>query len=217
MGRFITYDVVPSIAYCTNDIQFPNVNTTVWTFTGKAIGTAAADRLVIVSTWVIKPGATTRTWTASIGGVSATEFAGAHVSTSTGASTDVEIRMFAATVASGTTANIVITTSGSTTGCAIGVWSAYNLASTTPVAAVASIAMPRALSLNVSAAGVACGLSFHNVSSTWTGMTEDFDNQIAGLQHSGASYTATSAQSPLSVTVTPSSGTGGVGNAVSFR
>lgn len=217
MGRFITYDVVPSIAYCTNDIQFPNTATTVWTFTGKAIGTATTDRLVIVSTWVIKPGGTSRTWTVTIGGTAATEIAGTNASTSSGGTADSETRMFAATVPSGTTANIVVTTSASTTGCAIGIWSAYNLASTTPVAAVASTTTPRNLSLNVSAAGVACGLSFHNVSSSWTGMTEDFDNVIAGLQHSGGSYTATTAQSPLSVTVTPSSGIGGVGNAVSFR
>lgn len=214
MGRFITYDVVPSITYCTNDIQFPNTATTVWTFTGKAIGAAAADRMVIVSTWVIKPGGTSRTWTVTIGGTAATEIAGTNASTSSGGTADAEIRMFSATVASGTTANIVVTTSGSTTGCGIGVWSAYNLASTTRVAATAaeSVSLPLTLSITVPAYGVACGFSESGSVQTWTGLVEDFDSFIAGLKHSGASISNTVGGSPFAITVD-----GRIANSASFR
>lgn len=209
----------PSRAYTANDGQFPGVDTTTFTFTSKAIGTADPTRLVIVGLSYIDTAA--RTATVTVGGTSATEIAACANRTTSGGSTEVEVRFFAVSVATGTTANIVVTISGAgARGCYIGVWAAYDLLSTTAVATSTSTSGTSSISLNlnVSDSGLVFGYTFFNAAVTWTGLTEDFDAAIAGLRHSGASYNAGAAESPRTVSCAyTGAGSGCIGSAVSYR
>ncbi len=188
---------------------------TSWTFTGTSIGTASADRLVIVAVAYINTAATSATCT--IAGGSATEITGCAIRSTGGGSTEIQFKMFRRVVASGTTATIVVNT-GTATGCFIGVWSAYDLRSTTEVdtsrdeAAGTSVV----LDLNVSAGGVACGYAVVPNAVTWTGLTEDFDT-VVSIRHTGASKAQSLTASPLTARINTSPGTAGIGCAASFR
>lgn len=190
---------------------------TSYTFSSQPIGAAHASRLVIVAVAYINSSASSATCT--IAGGAATEVSGAGIRSSSGGSTEVQVKMFARTVTSGTTASIVVST-GSASGCWIGVWSAYYLRSATAVDAAAYYASgtTNILDLNVSSRGVACGFGLMPNAVAWTGMTEEHDAITAGVWMTGATYTAgASGSSPRTVRINTSPGAGATANAASFR
>lgn len=205
-----------SIVYNTNNGRFtgPTTNTS-WSFSLTPIGTATATRLVIVGAFYINTAASAATCT--IGGISATEITACHIRTATGSGTETELRLFAATVPTGTSATVVVNT-GTATGCWIGVWSAYDLISTTAVdtAKQAPAGTTVTLDLNVSAGGVACGMGLTPNAVTWTGFAEDFD-RINTVWTSGGSVESAAGATPMTVRVATSPGTGSVMCAASFR
>lgn len=123
----------------------------------------------------------------------------------------------------GTTANIAVTCSGTMYGFAVAVWKIINLQSTTPVATDTSGGTsPMTGSTNVSAGGAAFGVAISTTGGadtfTWSGLTERYDvSQNVGAM-SGASDDFASAQSPLSISATPTAGgTGATAAFVSLR
>lgn len=213
--RSITYSgALPSIVYTDNDGQ--NTSASTHTFTSKNIGTADPTRFVIVGVGSLGGNAITG---CTIGGNAAT-----LVASSGGSGTNSYTRMFGLLVPSGTTATIVVSLN-TNQNAYIGVFAAYHLISTTPVASNGNNTNnPITLDLNVSAGGVACGYAISSAGNsstwTWTGLVSAFGGTVPGQglpNHAGAIYTATAAQTPLSA----SASFGGINNrsaaSVSFR
>jgi hypothetical protein len=95
-------------------------NLTTYTFTAASLGTAHADRYVIVGVASVAGFARTIS-SATIGGVAATLNHNQNLGF-TG-------RIISAAVPTGATGDVVLTFSGAMTSCAIGVWAAYNIGS----------------------------------------------------------------------------------------
>lgn len=211
----------PSLVFQTNSTPAAfQSSISSFTFTSVAIGTAAANRTVIVSASIRCVGGDTITGV-TVGGVTAA-LAKSQANNVTNSSFS---SIWTATVPSGTTGNIVLTLVGVDT-CipAIGVWSAYGLTSNTPTATAGSTSSSsQTLSVNVSAGGIVIGSSygFSASSITWSGLTRDYDQVTLATtqQQSGASASAQPAASPLAITATiPSAGGGEAsGVAASFR
>lgn len=205
---------LPEIAFQTLTGSF--TTDTSYTFSSQPIGAAHASRLVIVAVAYINSSASSATCT--IAGGAATEVSGAGIRSSSGGSTEVQVKLFTRVVASGTTASIVVNT-GSASGCWIGVWSAYYLRSATSVDAESyyTSGTTNILDLDVSARGVACGFGLMPNAVAWTGMTEEHDAITAGVWMTGATYTAGAAESPRTVRINTSPGAGSTACAASFR
>ena len=202
---------LPSIAYQTSAEDINALTT--YTFSSQAFGTASATRSIIVGVSSAIAGSATIS-SATIGGVSAT------ISKQFAQGTRAVAGIIIASVPTGTTGTVAITFNTAMLRCAIGVWAAYDLSSITATATAQSSANPEDLSLNVSANGIAVGVSYNNVisagSASWTGFTERFDFGVQGL-YTGADYTATTAQTPLAVTLTHASPSNDGGVSASFR
>ncbi len=178
------------------------------TFTGASIGTASADRLVIVAVGFHKGSGT---WSANpitsvtIGGVTATQV-GSQVLYS-GTATGV-VCFFALAVPSGTTATIVVNMAAVTLAGGIVIWNATGLSSQTVSNTQNDNATPLTQSLVIPATGFGVGFAAgeSTTSWSWTNMTERSDaTASAGIWNgSGADTTSTGS---VSVTATNSAGT----------
>ena len=168
-------------------------NLTTYTFSGVSLGTPHATRYIIVG--VVSIASSSRTISsASIAGISAT--------LSSNASGFTEGRMIIAAVPTGETGDVVVTHSGGCTSCAIGVWAAYNIGSTTANHAVTAVASGGSFSISVNVPAnqtirYACVQQNGIGSTSATGMT----NRARALSESPydyrfLDYTATSAESP---------------------
>lgn len=186
-----------SIVYVTNAVNAGNASS--YTFTATSIGTAASDRIIVVA---VGTGVASQTVSSlTIGGVSATQ----QVTRSS--SETASLHTLA--VAAGTTADIVVTLSASCDFCGIAVWAMYGVTSATATHTSTSASDPGALSLNISAGGVAVAYQIHRAGAetfTWTNATENFDALVesAIAYHSGASDAFASAQTGLAITGDPS-------------
>lgn len=185
--------------------------TTTTTFPAHAIGTAAADRYVLVGAQM-NIGTARSITSITIGGNAASL-------TATGSSVRCSAFGILA-VPTGTTANIVVTWSGSGSGhCRIGVWNINGgLLSVTPTST--SNDTDGAVSVLVDAGGVAFAIASgsNNTTGTWTGVTEDYDTAVTNsLMTTGASAEFASAQNPLAITITPAAGTVPMTLAASWR
>ena len=184
-----------------------------WTFTGMSIGTASADRFVIVG--VFAPSTSTDDSDAisgvTIGGITATRLAQATTNPGTGEENH-QIAFYGATVATGTTASIVVSTNSARASMSIGVWAATGLQSNTPTDTASDVTVAtNALSANidVQAGGFILGISMTQnggETCTWTNLTEDFDSPLSvdpatSSVQSGASDSDMSA-STVTVTAT---------------
>jgi hypothetical protein len=174
---------VTSFSYQTQDLIVENFST--FTFSAKAFGTAASDRIVIVS--VVGSGGSAGTISSvTIGGVSAAILVQASDASLTGG-------IAAAAVPTGTTGNVVVTMSTTREGCAVGIWSATGHVSASAVA-VGSNTDLSTLVLPAESGGfvIAMCTNFNSPSrqATWTGATENFDDDASiAARHSGASET----------------------------
>jgi len=169
------------------------------TFTGKAIGTAASDRRVVVV--VSLEGAASLT-SVTIGGNTATAdyvFAGAASL----------VGFYSYNLTTGITADIVVTV-GALTYVGIGVYALYG-ANATPSDTAGSNTNPNpSNTINVVAGG--CAISAVEIRSntnrtvTWTGLTEEYDAVVGNNDdsHSGAADQFPTAQTGLTVQATPS-------------
>lgn len=179
-----------------------------FTFTAQNIGTAAANRcVVVVAGWRMSGGGATNLTGVTIGGVSATQTAlGANNGTSA-------VGIYSLVVTTGTTANIVVSFNGvlvAATG-GIGVYNVINNTTSCPGSAGGTtITNGGTMNVNIVAGGVGIAVGSDNAGSscTFTGLTKDFT--VAPSQViCGGSAAFASAQTPLAVTITDNGGGNG--------
>lgn len=174
-----------------------------YTFAASDIGTATDRSLVVVA---IHYGSSSIS-SVTIGGVSATQV----VAVGAGLNTAI----YRAVVASGSTADIVVTMSGTALRCLVSVYALYSLTSTTPVDSSTTVAISGGSSLSrtidTRTDGVIIGAASANVGGvtfTWTGSTERYDTSLESAHsYSGAGGSTTSnTTTTVSFTTTGSSG-----------
>lgn len=166
---------------------------TTYTFSNVSLGTPHSTRYIIVG--VVTISSSNRTISsASIGGIGAT--------ISSNASGTYRGSMIIAAVPTGATGNVVITHSGGCTSCAIGVWAAYDIGSTTAHSAVTAVSSGGTFSISVNVKAnqtirYAC-LQQNGVGGTGaTGMTNRARaNSESFFDYRFLDYKATSAESP---------------------
>ena len=172
------------------------------TFTSQAIGTAAANRKVVVG-FTAHNNASGILTAVTVGGVSAT----ALVQFNAADTADAEL--WIASVPTGTTGDIVLT--GQHDGCGISVWATYGASSTAHATATSESTGTMTLNVNTVAGGITIGYSTFNTATAiaWTGITEDDEtNMEYAVLSSGASLANATASTPLAITSAQTGGTG---------
>jgi hypothetical protein len=192
------------------DSSIDATNLTTYTFSSQALGTASADRKIIVGVSTNStPGRTVSTLT--VGGVSAT-----LVARQTSSNGEEMLEMWEAEVPTGTTGDVVVTWSTACDRCGIGLHSVYG-AATLYADVYSDNADPMNASINVPAGGIVVGCAGWSAvgSATWTGVTETYDENLeAGTYHSGGYATHASASNGLSVTCDVSVASGATGSMI---
>jgi hypothetical protein len=193
-----------TISYRTSSTDA--VDRTTYTFASLDIGTASPTRKVIVG---ITTGATADR---TISSVTVAGIAASLVDTISdfnGIGTYYRAALYIAEVPTGTTGNVVVTMSGATSACGVGIWAADGLASATATTTTTDTDDPFSLNINTTAGGIVVAI-VNNSPVTWTGLTENFDvNPAADLWHTGASAAITTASTPLTITADGPAGAGG--------
>lgn len=185
------------------DSGFSNANTATFTFSGRNLGTAAANRKMVV---VINGNADNRTVSSvTVGGVSAT-LATDGVTSARSQNLDGTTEIWQADVPTGTTGDVVITWSGAQNTCGFGLFAVYGgSAAATEVAT--SAANPPSASITAPSGGVIIGGAQHYNGAqtwTWTNLTEAYDSTMGGSRpQTGASDAFATAQTPT-ITCMPS-------------
>jgi hypothetical protein len=180
-------------------------NLTVYTFSGVAIGTAAANRKIVIAVCQ---------HSTAVSGITVGGDAATVVKVSANSNNDTELWQRNA-VSSGTTADIVVTfPGGGTIGIGIGVWAIYDAqdaaSDTGGSAGPSDGGDPASAPLTIPAGGVALGAACNNVSGTpttvWTNLTEVYDEQVdTNRSQSGASKAVSVAETPtITAAFTPS-------------
>lgn len=164
-----------------------------YTFTAADIGTADSDRTVVVavaSTRFANPATVISSVT--VGGLSATELIQFN---NTPGDTGV-VGLYAIDIAAGTSADIIVTFSGSGSRCGIGVYRCTGI-STTPNDTASTGASGGSESVAATTGGAVIGVAHvaANAGFTWSGLTEMYDARIASENgaHTGASLEVPSA------------------------
>lgn len=192
----------PTISYRASAID--GVPAATFTFASLDIGTAATNRFVVVGVGTRHNTSETISGVTIAGG-SATLLASQN--TSVGAENNIAA-LYGALVPSGSTGDVVVTLSGSIAMIGVGVWAAYGLASVTPAVTATSVANPAVLDVNVNTGDIIIAMSSTGGSgvfatSTWSGVTERFDINPAGVGYmSGADHAALISESPRTITDT---------------
>ena len=198
----LTFVPDENIAGSNTDDSVNTSTTTAYTFSNQAIGTASADRVVIVTVAASRDTAVTPVMSSlTIGGVTATQAVWdiSQINYPTG--------IFFATVPSGTTADVVATFSAAHNSCGIGVYTTTGVDSvySTVSASYSSATTDLTGVMHVPAGGYVVGVvnSVSTSTHVWTELTEDFDGIVdSDDAHSGASK-AYSASTDITVTVNP--------------
>ncbi|MBL6931201.1 MAG: hypothetical protein ISR46_06840, partial [Rhodospirillales bacterium] len=191
-----TVGAATTMAYVGQTVDTSTLTT--FTFSSHAIGTASPDRKVIVGISSVGTGRWVTSMT--IGGIAAKLVVRSAMSAD-------HVALWQADVPTGTTADIVVTFNTTSSHCAIGVYEATGVGAlySTDLDITNSAAMPTSVTCpeNGFIIGVA-GCTVGTDTFSWTNLTEDFDQVIAGANHySGASDTFGSHQSERVVTATP--------------
>jgi hypothetical protein len=175
------------------------------TFTAAGIGTAAANRYVIVALSGYRS-TNGNVPTVTVGGTSITHVATADTAT-------FEAYIYAGNITSGTTADVIATYTGAWVNLNCSIWAAYGIASTTAYHTDSDLTATTTMTaaINIPAGGVAVAIHGNNNAGaqTWTGLTEDFDStDVTTRQCTGASLASATLQTGLSISVTNTSGDG---------
>lgn len=176
---------------------FPTIN----------IGSATADRIVVVGIGTERSGASAATISAvDIGGTTAAAVsAGSTVNNGSESAA-----LWAAVVSSGTNVTITVTTANSALACGIGVWAIYDGQTTATDSGSDTDSNPATFALDINAGGVAVAFVVHRANSATTfttaNLTEDFDQVVDtnDIYMTGASAAFASTQTNLSIEVTAS-------------
>jgi hypothetical protein len=173
-----------------------------YTFSSQALGTASADRHIIV-------GITGRANSGGAFALSSVTVAGnaASVVVEHQYTNDIigTVALAIVAVPSGTTGDVVVTWDRAILDCGIGVWATTGLQSITPTDTdFDSPGTSLSGNLNIDAGGVAVGvtLGFSAPAVSWTNLTEDFETQIdSGEDITGASDAFVTEQTALAISV----------------
>jgi hypothetical protein len=178
-----------------------STNLTVYTFSGHAIGTEAANRKVVVVTGSV--GGTALVTSLTVAGNSASLVKEQRDTVANERVTS----MWQVDVSSGTTGDIVVTWAGAKTACAVGVWAVYGAAASTSDTGAADEGTPAALTITIPANGVCIGGSICNTPAAWALLTERHDDPDidANFDQSGASDAFATLQTERLITVTADS------------
>lgn len=178
-----------------------------YNFGGISLGTAAADRLVVVALSIsTSPGDSPLPSSVKMAGVTM----GRRVNRVWPIDANTQSLIYSAFVPSGTSGTLSVVLPAAARRCHYAVYTVHNAkaaAATDTSSASYSSAGAQSLSLNVAAGGVIVGESYSgsNASNiTWSGLTERYQVNGAdgGNEHSGASGSSAVAQSPRSVSIT---------------
>lgn len=193
-----------AVTYASNANDGTDLTT--YTFSSQAIGTASATRKVYVGISARQSGATLSVASLTVAGVPASE-----VTTKQHAASGAVgfASIWAASVASGSTGDIVVTLSGAAVRCGIVVW-AVTGASITPysTANYGGTGTPN-LNLNTLAgySVIALTSGTPSTTTTWTGVTEDADFTVESTMYiSAGSANSVAAATPRTITPTPAGG-----------
>ncbi len=167
-----------------------------YTFSGVSIGAADANRYVVVGLALRAAGNRTIS-SVTIGGVTATS--AVDLDGDAGGNT-TRAALFIAAVPTGTTADVVMTLSGSAARAAVVAWRLVN-ANPTANDTDTSSSDPSGSTLNIPAGGVGIGFgaSHNGTSVSWTNLVEDVDSVESGMVYSGAHNTYMAEQTGLDV------------------
>lgn len=204
MGGMLGGLLKPTFAYITSNSSATDA--TSYTFAGTSLGTAGPNRLIVVGT-ALRSVASNSYSSVTVGGN-----AMSNAVVRNAAQTNVGLHYLL--VPTGTSADIVVTVTGTASRCGIGVWALYNLAQTAARSTASDTAATLALSLNTQPDAIACAITYTggSTSEVWTGMTENFDVAPEGSHILGASVQCTTAEVPRTMTcaITGGAGIGGV-------
>jgi hypothetical protein len=194
------------------DQQSNEANATHYDFNTVAVGSAEANRFVVVAVMAVANSNFGNITGVVIGGVTGTLLSdGVTTAQIEDASGNSDFAIYGALVPSGTTVDIDVDLSGSPDRCGIMVWKVTKLNSTTPTNVnkinTASAALTQ--SVNVRNGGIliaAAGIESSATTFTWTNISERIDTAIGtgGSAMSGASDNTT-VTSSVSITATPAS------------
>ena len=199
MGFFKPNSAVPvDLSYNTQVTSTADL--TSYTFNNVNIGTASADRIVVVGITIngSSNGFPCTINSVTIGGNAATQIAqvvGASWATAA---------IFALAVPSGTTANIVVALNRTAGRCAVASW-AMTGASITPADTLtdtnASADPTGTIDIPANGAACAAAISATSTTTTWTGLTEKVDTALEGFStHTAANDNFASAQTGRTIT-----------------
>lgn len=170
---------------------------------GVAIGTASADRYIVIAVMASNDGLATGS--ATVNGAACTRVAGI-----TGSGRPCAIFVTNAAVTSGTTATIAITV-GANADVEFAIYTLAGAASPTAPTTYTDNSGSLSQSISIPSGGVAIGVANLFTDSTWTGLTENADGTSANFRGTVAS--STTAGSPT-VTATGSGGSSSMAIAV---
>jgi hypothetical protein len=170
-----------TVTVAFTDSAVDAVDGTTFTFSSKSLGTAAANRKIVVG---VGERGSTSIASVSVAGVGATQLINLVSGTSN------RSNIWIADVPTGTTGDVVVTCGTSALRCGIGVWAMYGAASSTPSDTASSVDDAGVDTLVVPANGVGIGYCFSvgtGLTATWSNMTERFDATVeSGIFHTGA-------------------------------
>jgi len=196
-ARALRGKAAASLPHSYRNFYSDPANASTYTFTSADLGTAAANRHIIVGINGVG-GSASQVSSVTIGGVSAARVIAGTLQYNS------PIEIWIAAVPTGATGDIVVNFNGSESAASVSVWAAY-LASATPVD-IGDGTGTFNDTLNSTAGGFAVAITMLNptAGSTWTNVTENYDTVVDGnSQMSGAS--ATTAGSSINIQRTPSS------------
>lgn len=207
-----------SFVSCTADTS----NSTTYTFSSHATGTAGT-RKTIVGVSGLDAATSFSVSSMTVGGAAAAE----SVDNSVDTGSLIQTAIYIIDNPSGTTATIAVTFSEAITSASVCVWAAYDIISETPVDTANQFQTASAnidLSLDVSAGGVAVGMSAQNHTNlfgAWAGMTERsfavVENATNPEDHSQSSADTTTTGTPLTVGKDFTETADSAGTSASFR
>ena len=170
-----------------------SADATSYTFSSTALGTAAANRTIVVAVGYHSSGSVVAINSITVGGT------GLSSTLSTAEST-MQTQIWEGDITTGTSEDIVVTFASGVTRVGIGVWAVYGVGASDDNS---SVNWPtESTDINISAGGVAIGYVINhsnNAAVSWTNMTERFDDVIDYTSHSGAD---TSSATAVNATVT---------------
>lgn len=184
-------------------------DTNSYTFSAQNLGTAAADRYIIVGPTARKATGSTTITGITVGGIAAT-----ITRQRTHSASNVNVAGIAlALVPTGTSGDVVVTFGATMVRSSIGLWRATGI-NPTAFDSDDSIAAAPTVNLDTPANGFAIGVAgtAANTTATWTGLTEKFDAVAeASLCYTGASDSFVSANTGRTMTCTFGANTESVG------